>query len=130
VVQVGWQHFDEQFKGTVAGAVNAVQAVLPAMEEQGYGKIINVGTNLVYNPVVPYYDYTGARPFPHLSRPLHPHPYALRPKPSTTAPVGVCARPRVGLPSAATHSRFMRCGLAVTRSLQRRAHQHHPFYTL
>jgi len=24
---VGWQHFDEQFKGTVEGAVNAIQAV-------------------------------------------------------------------------------------------------------
>ncbi len=36
---VNWEHFDEQFKGTVAGAVNAVKAVLPAMEEQGYGKV-------------------------------------------------------------------------------------------
>mmetsp|Transcript_9889 Transcript_9889/g.14282 ORF Transcript_9889/g.14282 Transcript_9889/m.14282 type:complete len:259 (+) Transcript_9889:87-863(+) len=58
---VGWQHFDEQFKGTVEGAVNAIQAVLPAMEEQGYGKIVNIGTNLVYNPVVTYYDYTASK---------------------------------------------------------------------
>jgi len=58
---VGWQHFDEQFKGTVAGAVNAIQAVLPAMEEQSYGKIVNIGTNLVYNPVVTYYDYTASK---------------------------------------------------------------------
>jgi len=58
---IEWQHFDEQFKGTVAGAVNAVQAVLPAMEEQQYGKIVNIGTNLVYNPVVTYYDYTSSK---------------------------------------------------------------------
>ena len=35
--------------------------VLPAMEEQGYGKIVNIGTNLVYNPVVTYYDYTASK---------------------------------------------------------------------
>eukprot|EP00961_Rhodomonas_salina_P136675 1838666-Rhodomonas_salina.1 len=66
---VTWQHFDEQFKGTVSGAVNSVKAVLPAMEEQGYGKIINIGTNLVYNPVVTYYDYTSSKVAagPHMS---------------------------------------------------------------
>lgn len=58
---VEWQHFDDQFKGTVAGAINAVQAVLLVMEEQNFGKIVNIGTNLVYNPVVTYYDYTGSK---------------------------------------------------------------------
>eukprot|EP00588_Corethron_pennatum_P001039 CAMPEP_0194286042 /NCGR_PEP_ID=MMETSP0169-20130528/31706_1 /TAXON_ID=218684 /ORGANISM="Corethron pennatum, Strain L29A3" /LENGTH=260 /DNA_ID=CAMNT_0039032357 /DNA_START=63 /DNA_END=845 /DNA_ORIENTATION=+ len=54
---VEWDHFNDQFKGTVGGAVNAVRAVLPHMEQRNYGKIINVGTNLVYDPVVTYYDY-------------------------------------------------------------------------
>lgn len=87
---VTWEHFDEQFKGTVAGSVNAMKAVLPSMEEQSYGKVIsllpiqcknnsasiipldvglstscmqviNIGTNLVYNPVVTYYDYTASK---------------------------------------------------------------------
>ena len=58
---VEWEHFDSQFRGTIAGAVNAVQAVLPSMEEQAYGKIVNIGTNLVYNPVVTYYDYTASK---------------------------------------------------------------------
>lgn len=58
---VGWEHFDEQFKGTVQGAINAVKAVLPSMEAQQYGKIVNIGTNLVYNPVVTYYDYTASK---------------------------------------------------------------------
>merc|ERR1740117_1678550 len=31
------------------------------MEEQSYGKIVNIGTNLVYNPVVTYYDYTASK---------------------------------------------------------------------
>ncbi|GMI47963.1 hypothetical protein TrCOL_g8896 [Triparma columacea] len=54
-------HLNSQFQGTVAGAVNAVKACLPFMEEQSYGKIVNIGTNLVYNPVVTYYDYTSSK---------------------------------------------------------------------
>lgn len=55
---VTWENFDQQFQGTVRGAVNAVKAVLPHMEEHNYGKIVNIGTNLTYDPVVTYYDYT------------------------------------------------------------------------
>lgn len=55
---VEWETFDEQFRGTVGGAVNAVRAVIPHMEQSKYGKIVNIGTNLVYDPVVTYYDYT------------------------------------------------------------------------
>ena len=47
--------------GSLAGAVNAVQAVLPSFEVASFGKIVNIGTNLVYNPVVTYYDYTAAK---------------------------------------------------------------------
>ena len=58
---VAWDTIDEQMRGTVLGAVNAAQACLPSFEASGYGKVINVGTNLVYNPVVTYYDYSAAK---------------------------------------------------------------------
>ena len=58
---VEWSDFDEQLKGSLAGAVNTVQAALPSFEAQGFGKVVNIGTNLVYNPVVTYYDYTAAK---------------------------------------------------------------------
>jgi len=58
---VGWSHFSQQIDGIVKGAVNTVQAVLPQMKAQRTGKIINISTNLVYNPVVTYYDYTTAK---------------------------------------------------------------------
>ena len=58
---VQWAHFSQQIDGIVQGAVNTVQAVLPQMKSQGMGKIINISTNLVYNPVVTYYDYTTAK---------------------------------------------------------------------
>ncbi|KAG1077740.1 hypothetical protein G6F40_016983 [Rhizopus arrhizus] len=31
------------------------------MRGAGVGRIINIGTNLVQNPVVPYHDYTAAK---------------------------------------------------------------------
>ncbi len=58
---VQWTHFSQQIDGIVKGAVNTVQAVLPQMKTQKMGKIINISTNLVYNPVVTYYDYTTAK---------------------------------------------------------------------
>jgi len=58
---VKWRHFSQQIEGIVKGAVNTVQAVLPQMKAQKTGKIINISTNLVYNPVVTYYDYTTAK---------------------------------------------------------------------
>lgn len=58
---VKWAHFSQQIDGIVKGAVNTVQAVLPQMKTQQMGKIINISTNLIYNPVVTYYDYTTAK---------------------------------------------------------------------
>ncbi|WP_296238517.1 3-oxoacyl-ACP reductase [Psychrobacter sp. UBA5136] len=58
---VQWAHFSQQIDGIVQGAVNTVQAVLSQMKSQNMGKIINISTNLIYNPVVTYYDYTTAK---------------------------------------------------------------------
>ncbi|MGW5522268.1 3-oxoacyl-ACP reductase [Gordonia sp. NPDC003950] len=52
---------DVQFRGVVGGALHTVQAALPGMRAAGGGRIINIGTNLVQNPVVPYHDYTTAK---------------------------------------------------------------------
>jgi 3-oxoacyl-[acyl-carrier protein] reductase len=58
---VEWAQFESQFKGAVKAAFNTTQAVLPHMKSRGYGKIVNIATNLIYNPVVTYYDYTTAK---------------------------------------------------------------------
>lgn len=58
---IAWGDLAGQFEGTVRGALNTVQAVLPGMREAGFGRIITVGTNLFQNPVVPYHDYTAAK---------------------------------------------------------------------
>ena len=50
-----------QFGTAVTGALTLIQALSPAMAEQGFGRIITIGSNLVQNPVVPYHDYTAAK---------------------------------------------------------------------
>ena len=58
---IGWADFAAQFEGSVRGALNTVQAALPGMRAQRFGRVVNIGTNLFQNPVVPYHDYTAAK---------------------------------------------------------------------
>lgn len=58
---IAWERFSQQIEGAVKGALNTMQAALPGMRAQGFGRIVNVGTNLFQNPVVPYHDYTAAK---------------------------------------------------------------------
>lgn len=58
---ISYVSFAEQFSGTVAGAMNVIQAALPDFERAGSGRVINVGSNLFQHPVVPYHDYTAAK---------------------------------------------------------------------
>ncbi|TDW26968.1 3-oxoacyl-ACP reductase [Cryobacterium psychrophilum] len=60
-VGITWEEFDAQFSGSVRSALNTTQQALPGMRELGFGRIINIGTNLFQNPVVPYHDYTSAK---------------------------------------------------------------------
>ncbi len=58
---IPWSQFAAQFEGSVRGALNTIQGAVPAMRERGFGRVINIGTNLFQNPVVPYHDYTAAK---------------------------------------------------------------------
>ncbi|WP_150303738.1 3-oxoacyl-ACP reductase [Pseudomonas saliphila] len=59
--QLTWENLNQQFVGVVGGALNTTQAALAGMREVGFGRIVNVGTNLFQNPVVPYHDYTAGK---------------------------------------------------------------------
>lgn len=59
--QLRWEHMNQQLEGVLKGALNTIQAALPGMRELGFGRVVNVGTNLFQNPVVPYHDYTAAK---------------------------------------------------------------------
>lgn len=58
---ISWEQINQQMEGIVRGALNTTQAALAGMEQAGFGRIINIGTNLFQNPVVPYHDYTAAK---------------------------------------------------------------------
>jgi 3-oxoacyl-[acyl-carrier protein] reductase len=60
-MDIPWEDYQQQFDGTVRGAFNCCKAVLPHMLEQGSGKIINIVTDLIDRPSVPYHDYTTAK---------------------------------------------------------------------
>lgn len=59
--EIAWADFQSQLDGTLKGAHHAVQAVLPGMRRRRGGRIVFIGTNLVFHPVVAYHDYTAAK---------------------------------------------------------------------
>lgn len=60
-LEIKWDAFAAQLQGAIGGALNTTQAAAPAMRARHYGRIINIGSNLFQNPVVPYHDYTAAK---------------------------------------------------------------------
>lgn len=60
LASIRWDDFRHQL-GALRGALHCCQAVAPGMKEKGGGRIVNILTNLINNPVVPYHDYTTAK---------------------------------------------------------------------
>lgn len=56
-----WQSMQQQIDGALKAALYTTQAALEDMKAAHFGRIVNIGTNLVQNPVVPYHDYTSAK---------------------------------------------------------------------
>ncbi|ETS78162.1 hypothetical protein PFICI_10224 [Pestalotiopsis fici W106-1] len=56
-----WEDFDAQIRVAIQGALNTTKAAMSGFEKLGRGRIINIGSNLVQNPVVPYQDYCAAK---------------------------------------------------------------------
>ena len=50
-----------QFDGAVGAAFHVTRAVLPHFQARAQGSIVNIVSNLVEQPVVPYHDYTTAK---------------------------------------------------------------------
>jgi len=61
LADIGWAEMESQFSTVVRGALNVIQATVPGMTRAGGGRVVNIGTNLFQNPVVPYHDYTAAK---------------------------------------------------------------------
>lgn len=60
-INLEWEDYQKQLDGTLKAAFNVSQSVMSQFVERNDGSIINIGTNLFQNPVVPYHEYTTAK---------------------------------------------------------------------
>jgi len=58
---LAWADYQAQFDGAVGAAYHVCKAVLPHFGRRAQGSIVNIVTNLVEHPLVPYHDYTTAK---------------------------------------------------------------------
>lgn len=58
IEEIEYNDFDVHLRGYIQGTLNTTKAALPSFKVAEFGRIINIGSNLVHNPVVPYLDYT------------------------------------------------------------------------
>ena len=59
--EIQWSDLLCQMRTTQQGYINILHAFVPDMKRNTFGRIINIGTNLFQNPVVPYHDYISAK---------------------------------------------------------------------
>lgn len=58
---IGWSDYQDQLDGSVKGAFNICHESLPLMALQSGGRIINISSNLIKSPLIPYHDYVTAK---------------------------------------------------------------------
>ena len=56
-----WKDFQTQIDGALFSTYALCQAVLPALKKRTQGSIINMASDLVARPTIPYHDYTTAK---------------------------------------------------------------------
>ena len=59
--ELEWEDYQKQLDGSLKGTFNTCKAAMPRMKHQNFGRIINLVTNLINFPIVPYHDYTTAK---------------------------------------------------------------------
>jgi 3-oxoacyl-[acyl-carrier protein] reductase len=59
--ELAWPDYQAQFDGSVGAAYHVCKAALPHLRQRAQGSIVNLVTDLVADPVVPYHDYTTAK---------------------------------------------------------------------
>jgi len=59
--ELKWEDYQAQIDGAVRSTHYMCQAVLPIMKKQSQGSIVNVISNLVERPIVPYHEYNTAK---------------------------------------------------------------------
>lgn len=56
-----WSSYQAQLDGALKATYNLCQAVLPLMKQRAQGSIVNMASDLVARPSIPYHDYITAK---------------------------------------------------------------------
>ncbi|MGX5733684.1 SDR family oxidoreductase [Bosea thiooxidans] len=56
-----WESYGEQFEGAVKATYTVSRAMLPLLQRRSGASIVNVASDLVTRPSIPYHDYTTAK---------------------------------------------------------------------
>lgn len=59
--QLEWSDYQAQLDGSLKAVYNLCQLIMPYMQNESSGRIVNIVSNLIGRPVVPYLDYTTAK---------------------------------------------------------------------
>ncbi|MGS2777655.1 SDR family oxidoreductase [Robertmurraya sp. GLU-23] len=59
--EVEWKDYQKQIDGSLKGTYLMCKYTIPHMKDMNFGRIINMTTNLLYRPIVPYHDYNTAK---------------------------------------------------------------------
>ncbi len=59
--ELNWEDYQIQIDGAVRSTHYMCQAVLPMMKRKSQGSIVNIISNLVERPIVPYHEYNTAK---------------------------------------------------------------------
>lgn len=56
-----WSDYERQMEGSLRGCFNVCRAAIPAFAARGGGSLVNIATDLVERPSIPYHEYTTAK---------------------------------------------------------------------
>ena len=59
--QLAWSDYQSQWQGAVGAAFDLCSAAMPHREARAQGAIVNIVSDLIEDPVVPYHDYATAK---------------------------------------------------------------------
>ena len=56
-----WEDYVRQVEGSLHSAYNVCKSIVPEFRKRAQGSIINISTDLVERPIIPYHEYTTAK---------------------------------------------------------------------
>ena len=59
--ELDWEHYESQIEGSLLSTYTLCKAILPFMQKRASGSIVNITTDLISKPLIPYHDYTTAK---------------------------------------------------------------------